>query len=163
MDLNEDTRKRNDTLRDASRIKYSALSGGYDGSTPVIQYGDLANATDVDYFVIKPLAGYTGAMTFRVQTNGISFLAPKITVMDRNGVALATRQSASNKGDELTIRLASVVPDREYYLKVEAAPTAAYKVGRFGVAVYFDGLLQPTALSIDTVLRGAMKAWHLKR
>lgn len=154
FDLNEDTRKPNDTLRDASRIKYSAASGGYDGSTPVVQYGDLANGTDVDIFVVKPLVGYTGAMTFRVQTSGISFLAPKITVMDRNGVVLATRQSTSNKGDALTIRLASVVPDREYFLKVEAAPTAAYRVGRFGVAVYFDGLLQPTAISIDSVLRG---------
>lgn len=154
FDLNEDTRKPNDTLKNASRIKYSAASGGFNGSTPVVQYGDLSNTNDVDYFVIKPLVGYTGPMTFRVQTNGISFLAPKITVMDRNGVVLATRQSLSNSGDSLTIRLASVTPDVDYYLKVEAAPTATYRVGRFGVAVYFDGLLRPTAVSIDTVLRG---------
>lgn len=154
FDLNEDTKKNNDTPKDASRIKYSAVSGGYDGSTPIIQYGDLASGTDVDYFVVKPLIGYTGAMTFRVQTSGISFLAPKITVTDRNGVVLATKQSLSNSGDALTIRLASVQPDKDYFLRVEAAPTATYKIGRFGVAVYFDGLLQPTALSIDTVLRG---------
>ncbi len=154
FDLNEDSRANNDTLRNASRIKYSATSSGYDGSTPVIQYGDLSRSSDIDFFVIKPLIGYTGPMTFRVQTSGISFLAPKISVMDRNGVVLATRQSASNSGDTLSIRLASVVPDQEYFLKVEAASTAAYKVGRYGVAVLFDNLLKPTALSIDTVLRG---------
>ena len=154
FDLNEDAKKTNDLPRNASRIKYSAVSSGYDGSTPIVQYGDLSSASDVDYFVVKPLPGYAGPMTFRVQTSGISFLAPKITVTDRNGVVLATRQSTSSSGDALTIRLTSVTPDRDYYLKVEAAPTAAYKVGRFGVAVYFDGLLQPTAVSIDTVLRG---------
>jgi hypothetical protein len=141
-------------MKNASRIRYSAVSGGYDGSTPITQYGDLANGSDVDYFVVKPLLGYTGSMTFRVQTNGISFLAPKITVLDRNGAVLATRQSTSNSGDTLSIRLTSVVPDQDYYLKVEAASNATYRVGRFGVAVTFDDLLAPTALSIDTVLRG---------
>ncbi len=154
LDLNEDSQKNNNSLKDASRIRYSAVSGGYDGSTPVIQYGDLSKATDVDYFVIKPLVGYTGPMTFRVQTSGISFLGPKITLMDRNGTVLATRQSTSSSGDSLTLRLRNVVPDNEYFLKVEASPTAPYKMGRFGVAVFFDGLLKPTSVSIDTVLRG---------
>ncbi len=163
FDLNEDPRKTNNTLRDASEIKYSAVSGGFNGSTPVVQYGDLSSATEVDFFSIKPLIGYTGPMTFRVQTSGISFLAPKITVMDRNGVVLGTRQSTSNSGDTLSIRLTSVVPDQEYFLKVEASPTAAYKVGRFGVAVIFDGLLRPTALSVDTVLRGRYETLALRK
>ena len=154
MDLNEDVKKTNDAIKDASRIRYSAVSGGFDGSTPVIQYGDLSSLTDVDYFVIKPLVGYSGAMTFRVQTTGISILAPKITLMDRNGVVLATRQSSSSKGDTLSITLASVAPDRDYYLKVEASPTATYRVGRFGVAVTFDGLLRPTSIPVDKVLAG---------
>lgn len=156
----DSTEPTNNSFSGATRIRYSQVSGGYDGSTPVIQYGDLGTTTDVDHFYIKPLLGYSGPMTVRLQTNGISFVTPKITVFDRVGRVLATRTSSSENSDVLSVRLPNVVPDARYYIRVEAAPGAEYTVGRYGIAVIFDGLLRPLALPIDVVMRGRFE--HLK-
>ena len=93
-------------------------------------------------------------MTIRLQTNGISLVTPKITVFDRAGRTLATRTSTSDGSDVIAVRLQSVVPDARYYVRVEAAPGSTHPVGRYGVAVVFDGLLGPLAISLDAVMRG---------
>ncbi len=69
IDLNEES-KNNDSIKNATRIKYSQDSSGYDGSTPLVAYGDLGRATDKDFFELKGFVGYTGAISIRVQTQG---------------------------------------------------------------------------------------------
>lgn len=150
----DSTEPDNNAFVSATRIRYSQISGGYDGSTPVVAYGDLGSVTDVDHFYIKPLLGYSGAMTIRLQTNGISFVTPKITVFDRSGRVLASRTSTSESSDVVSLRLANVIPDARYYIRVEAAPGANYAVGRYGIAAIFDGLLKPLATPLDAVMRG---------
>lgn len=154
-DLNEG-KNGNATLKNATRIKYSQLSGGYDGSTPLAAYGDITTRTDVDIFWVKPLVGYSGPTTFRVQTAGLSQLGANVTLMSATGQTLA--QGTVSSGGTLTLTLASVVPDQKYHIRVEAAPGAVAGVGRYGVGVTFNGLLRPTAMSLDQVLRGPYEA-----
>ncbi len=152
-DLNDADRP-NDTVKRATRLKYSATSGGFDGSTPVVGYGDLTTRTDVDIFYLKQFSGYTGPISFRVQTAGISLLAPTVTVTDSAGRVLATKTATGTRGDTLAITLPTTRRDETYFVRIAAAPGAASGVGRFAVAGTFDALLRPTALSLDAVMRG---------
>ena len=154
IDVNEGT-KGNNTIRDATRLAFSQSSSGYDGSTPMIGFGDVGSATDVDYFDVRTLLGYSGPMTFRVQTTGISMLAPRVSLIDVNGRVLQTKVGVNTNGTVVTIKIPSSVSDGRYYLRIDAAPTSTYKVGRYGVAVTFDGLQGPLGITIDQVLRGS--------
>ncbi len=49
LDFNE-SKSANDSASKATRIKFSQVSGGYDGTTPVVAYGDLSSPSDVDFF-----------------------------------------------------------------------------------------------------------------
>lgn len=152
-DVNEG-KKGNSTFKNATRIKYSAVSAEFDGSTPVVAYGDLTTRTDTDIFFLKGFPGYTGPISFRVQTTGISLLTPRVTVYDAAGDVLSQSLTAGATGTTLTLTIPNSIPDDQYFVKVEAAPNAPHKIGRFAIGATFVGLLRPTALSLDEVLRG---------
>ena len=145
----------NGTLASATRIRYPHLSAvGEDGSVPLVAWGDITTRSDVDVFWVKPLAGYTGPMTVRVQTAGISLLAPKVTLFDPNGRQIAQATSTAAAGDVVTLTVPSVRGDEKYYIRVEAAPGPAAGVGRFGIGATLDKLVKPTATPLDAALRG---------
>ncbi|MFO0942951.1 MAG: hypothetical protein U0930_19615 [Pirellulales bacterium] len=146
-------KKSNNTLADGTRIKYSQVSW-HNGSTPLVVWGDLTTATDVDYFYVPALAGYTGPMSIRLQTDGISQVTPKMTITDGAGRPLGQVTSSSSSSDSVSITLPKVVPDRRYYLRVESQAGSNYRVGRYAISVTFDGLLQPTATPLQSVMRG---------
>ena len=68
VDTNEGT-KGNNTIKDATRVRYSAVSGGYNGSTPIVEYGDIASATDLDYFRSAHVGGLHRSYDFQ-SSNG---------------------------------------------------------------------------------------------
>lgn len=147
----------NATFRTATRIRYSQESGGYDGSTPLAVYGDITARADADTFWVKPLIGYTGPITFRLQTAGVSLLAAKLSVYDDAGRLLGSVTGTGSAG-VLTFTVPRTVADQKVYARVEAAPGTTFAVGRYGLGVTFDGLLRPTPVSLDAVLRGPYEA-----
>lgn len=148
----------NATFRTATRVRYSQESDGYDGSTPLAVYGDLTARTDVDVFWVEPLTGYTGPITFRLQTAGVSLLAAKVSVYDGAGRLLGTATGTGSAGGVLTLTVPRTFPDQKVYARIEAAPGTAFAVGRYGLGVTFDGLLGPTPVGLETVLRGPYEA-----
>ncbi len=141
----------NNTIQTSTRIKYDS---SFNGSTPLVIYGDVTTATDVDVYYLPVLDTYSGAMTVRLQTTGVSLVAPKLSVMDPKGNVIATASGTGSEGDTIALTLPQVSAGGKYYVKVEAAPGATFAVGRYGLAVTFDGLLQPSVLSLDAVLQG---------
>ena len=109
VDFNEGARG-NNTIANATRLRFSENSGGFNGSTPVVGYGDVANASDLDYFDVRMLAGYSGPITIRVQTTGISLLTPRVSLIDNSGRVLQTKSGANTNGTVVTIRIPSSVP-----------------------------------------------------
>jgi hypothetical protein len=149
-DLNEGS-SGNDTANHATRINYP---GGYTGSTPLVVYGDVTTGSDVDYFSLPVPSNYAGPLTVHLQTTGVSLLAPRLTVFDSSGTPLAVADGSGTQGDTVTLTLPRVTPGANYFIRVDAEPGSTFVVGRYGVAITFDGLLQSTAMSIDQVLRG---------
>jgi len=153
-DLNEGSTG-NEVIKDATRIRFHS---SFDGTTPLVIFGDVTTPADSDMFYLPVLDTYSGPMSVRVQTAGISLLAPTLTVLDKNGTVLATATATGTQGDAVTLTLPSVTAGGKYYIQVTAAPGAATAVGRYGIAVTFDGLNAVTPEATDAVLRGPYDA-----
>lgn len=158
-DLNEGSGG-NGSLANATRIKYSQVSDGYNGATPLVVYGDITTLRDIDYYSIKTLTGYRGPLTIRLQSSGISLLAPRLTVFDSLGRRVAGAVSTNPTGDVLTVTLSRVAPDTTYYLRVEGATRDVFGIGRYGLAVTFDDRLTVPASAVDAVLRSRFESFR---
>lgn len=150
-----DLDKENSTLKEATRLRYPHLdTAAEDGSLPLVGYGDITTRGDVDTFWVKPLPGYRGPVTVRVQTGGVSLLDAKVTLLDTAGRAVATGVASGTGNGFVALTFKSVIPGEKYYIRVEAAPGSAFAVGRFAVGVTLDRLAKPTATPLEKVLTG---------
>jgi len=141
-------------IQTAALIRYPSDDGiPFTGTTPLVAHGSLVDDGQTDVFAVQTLADYMGPMTFRLQTAGISLMAPDLIVYDANGNILGQAQSTQILGDVVTIHLDSVAANTTYYVGVEAATTGLFAVGRYGVAVTFDATLKTTSDQIAGMLR----------
>src|SRR5262249_20859410 len=149
-----DRNEPNDSFATATQISYSGLSPVYTGTTPLVAYGDRTTLADVDYFWVKPLAGYIGPVTFQLQTAGVSSLAPRLRVYDQNFNLVGQAQSTSVFGDVVSVHLAANNPlAQRYYIQIDSSRSDLFGIGRYGLAVSFDNLVvNPDAL--PAILRG---------
>jgi hypothetical protein len=146
----------NDRMSTATRIRYSQDSDGYNGATPLVVFGDITTSQDLDYFWIKPLDGYTGRVTFQLQTAAISALTARLTIYDEAGGILGRADITNPLGGAVSVTLDHVVPDDRYFARVEALGSDLFAVGRYGLVVTFDDNLAPSfpAERLQAVLRG---------
>jgi hypothetical protein len=141
----------NDTISTATTIQ---PPGSWTGATPLVAYGDVSTNKDVDVFAVRPPSGYRGPITLRLQSSGISLLAPHFSVLDARGHVLADAQAQSDTGDVVTLHLGQSDPNATYYLRVQGATSDVFGIGSYGVAVGFDTLSKVSTATIDSVLRG---------
>ncbi|HSQ58282.1 MAG TPA: matrixin family metalloprotease, partial [Gemmata sp.] len=128
--------------------------GSYDGQTPLVIFGDISTRRDVDVFEVRNQNDYSGAVTFHLQSRGVSLLAGRLTILDSAGHVLASRAGTGASGSALSITLTTTVPAERYFVVVRAAGGSFTPVGRYGLGVTFDGLVKPTATPLAAVLRG---------
>jgi hypothetical protein len=124
----------------------------YTGTTPLTAFGDMVAPGQNDFFSVQT-ANFSGPMTFRLQTAGISLLAPELTVYDANGNVLGQAESTSDQGDTVSVQLTSATANTTYYIGVEAATSGLFAAGRYGLAVTFDATLKTTPDQIASMLR----------
>jgi hypothetical protein len=149
------SRAHNHTIQTAASMRYPSDDGvPYTGTTPLVASGSLTAAGQNDVFSVQTLPSYTGPMTFRLQTSSISLLAPQLTVYDASGNVLGQAQSTNPLGDVVSVQVAGVAANATYYVRVTAATTDLFAVGRYGVAVTFDAMLKTTPDQITALLRG---------
>jgi hypothetical protein len=146
-DINEGSNG-NDTRDRATQVRFD------EDYYPGIAFGDLTTSQDVDWFRIDTPDDYSGPMSVRVLTAGISLLSPRISLTDEDGNVISTAQSANPMGTFVNLTLPNVEEDGRYFLRVERATNDNFGVGRFGLAVTFDDILKVRPSSIDAVLRG---------
>jgi hypothetical protein len=142
----------NETLATAKPIPYPSAT--YGGESPLVTWGDMTTLSDADFYSVSASTDDPGPMTFRLQTAGISLLEPRLTVYDASGNVLGTAQSTNLTGGTITVHLNSPTGGALYYIKVQGATQNVFGIGRYGLAVSFDNLLQVSPASIDAVLRG---------
>ena len=139
-------KKLNDTISNATPVR----SSSFDGSAPLLNYGDISSPTDLDYYNINALSTYTGPVTVRLRVHGLSMFQGSLSITDRKGNVLTTGTAASF-GQDVVLRL-NVTAQQELYIRVNsAAPTGTFNVGRYALLVSFDRLNQATPQAIELV------------
>ncbi len=81
-------------------------------------------------------------------------MAPEVTIRDDRGVIITQRSVVANEAGIVNLRIPRNVGDKLYYIQVNAKPGATQALGRYAIGVIFDGLVQPTAVPLDQVMRG---------
>jgi hypothetical protein len=143
----------NHSFKSATGMPYPTAPAGFDGATPLVVFGKLTSSSESDVFSVQT-AGYGGAMTFHLQTAGLSLLEPQLIVYDSAGNVLGQAASTTVGGDTITVHLDQVSPNTVYYLRVQAAVKDVFATGRFGLAATFDDTLETSADQLSAVLRG---------
>ncbi len=108
----------NNTMALATEISLdsgSVLPGTY----PSILFGDINNASDVDFFKYENPSGYNGLITFTVVSDGISLLAPGLSVFNKDGGLIQRVESSSTRGDVLSLSVHSSGSEGKYFVKVD--------------------------------------------
>lgn len=128
--------------------------GSYDGRTPLVAFGDIAGAGDTDVYALRvPLSNYQGGATVRLQTSGISLLAPRLVVVDSRGTVVGEAAGDGAGGSTRAVRIDRIAPNATYYLKVSGASAGAFGFGNYGLAVSFDATSTTPEAALDGVLR----------
>jgi hypothetical protein len=141
----------------ASRMREPAA---YTGETPLVAFGDLRTAADVDFYkFVLPTDGNNDdrddrTVTVRLQSTGASLLAPKVTVYNPSGAVLGTLDSDRLTGDTLQVPLTNLLEGGTYFVRVEAATSDVFGVGRYGLSVRFDDTSSVSDEVIGTLLGG---------
>lgn len=129
--------------------------GSFDGSSPLVAFGDVSSTKDLDYYTFRGPSGYTGPATIRLQSAGISLLTTRLTVLDSSGrVVLGQARAESGQGDVVSVQLPQISPNATYMVLVQGATSDAFGIGQYGLAVTFDGRNTISPAALDTVLRG---------
>lgn len=148
----------NDTLDRATRIKYAdeAEEGAaiYDGSTPLVVYGDVGGSADTDLFRLDILPGYTGPVTVRIVTAGISQLAPHLTLLSRRGQVLESVAVLAGQDATLVIPAAT---DGKYYLQIDGPESGLADTGAYALVATFDARLTVSQADITRVVRAGRR------
>jgi hypothetical protein len=91
----------------------------------------LSSSQDTDVFRFQPQGGvsYAAGLDVRVQTQGISLLAPTLTVTNASGQVLAT-SSAGPLAGGVSLHLGGIASNATYYVKVSGSADV-FGVGAF--------------------------------
>jgi hypothetical protein len=144
-------RSRNHTVQTASAIRSDNDGAPFTGTTPLLASGNLTALGQHDFYAVQTLAS-TGPMTFRLQTAGLSLLAPELIVSDASGNVVGQAQSTSVLGDSVTVHLDSVTANTIYYIRVQATTSDLFAVGRYRIGVTFDSLLKTSPNQLAALL-----------
>jgi len=124
------------------------------GSRPVLLFGDLTSSSDLDHYKFRVPAGYSGPVTIRLQTAGVSLLQGKLSVLDSNGNSLGQVSLNQLGGGMASITLPNAASGTELTIRIESLENSGFQVGAYGLAVTFDSRSEVSPQAIGAVLNG---------
>lgn len=152
----------NDSFANATRLRLVDAYGLDEGSGPSIVYGDIRDLADDDYFVIPTPSYYTGPMTVRLATRGISLLEPELTIFNSAEAQLAQSSSQVVGGAVLTMQIPSIAAGEDYFLRVSGAATDVFGIGGYSLTVTFDAINVVDQTLIEELAGGAYRLLSAK-
>jgi hypothetical protein len=109
---------------------------------------DIAAAGQAECFTVSAPAGTTGTMTVTAQSQGLSLLAPKLSVYAADQVTLlGTAISSGQYGTTLTVTVPNITPGQQLFVRVRGADTTAFGTGNYSLGLSFGNLPPPTEAS----------------
>jgi hypothetical protein len=147
----------NNTLATAANITPPSAPGSdtFDGGTPLLVFGDVTTTSQGDYFSIHVPADYSDAITFQVQTTGLSLLAPSLTIYDSTGHVLGHAEASGSTGGTISVQIGEVTPSQTYFARVTGARSDVFAVGRYALVASFDSNSIISDAQLQAIVQGA--------
>jgi len=121
----------NETINDPTNIN-SELKQSTDGL--VENDMDITTTSDVDFFKMR-LQAWTGStMTVKVQSTGLSLLAPKLTIYAEDKVTVLGTATGTS-GSTISLTVNGVGNNHLFYFKVQGADSTAFGTGAYALTV----------------------------
>jgi hypothetical protein len=120
---------------------------------------DMTHATDQEYYTFTAPSGTAGTLQVAAQSQGLSLLAPKLTVYaaDQQTV-LASASGAGQYGTTLAVTVNGVAAGQQFYVKVTGADTSVFGTGAYALNLTFGNNPLPAAPSpVTTTAAGLVK------
>jgi hypothetical protein len=136
-DLNEQSTS-NDEPTSATQLKLNSVAGANPGSAPSLMYGVITSHSDVDFFGLATPEGYSGAITITLQSQEISLLAPRLTILDGEGAPLGEAVSISSEGNTLVVTLSHPPADGRLLIQVASGRSDVFGLGAYSLLAKFD-------------------------
>ncbi len=145
----------NNTLATAANISAPLGTGSLDGGTPLVVFGDVTATSQRDFFSIQVPANYTDAITFQVQTTGLSLLAPSLTLYDGSGHVVGHAEAGGATGGTVSVQIGEANPSQTYYVRVSGARSDVFGVGRYALVASFDSSNVISDAQLQAIVQGA--------
>src|SRR3954469_8112693 len=126
----------NNTFSNATTLVVAGAPDVVPGSVPVLVYGDISSAGDLDFFRLKVPDTYSGPVTIELRSTGISLLSPRLQVYDENRALLQDLASTSKAGDTLIYTIPNASRNDVYYLAV-FGPSDMFGLGGYALKTTF--------------------------
>ncbi|MCI0460235.1 MAG: matrixin family metalloprotease, partial [Gemmataceae bacterium] len=111
---------------------------------------DLTTWTDVDFYKFTVPSGFSGTLTARIQSTGISQLSPTLTIYNASQQQLGT--ISGYHGATLDLSVTGLTVGQPVYIKVSAAEASEFGIGWYGMAAKFGTAALPTIPLVNTQL-----------
>jgi Matrixin len=97
---------------------------------------------DIEWYKITVPASTTGTMVVRMQSAGLSLLAPSLAAFNSAGNTILGQQISYNLGDTVTVAIKNVSPGQVYDIRCQGSTTGPSGFGTYGLQVNFGSLTQ---------------------
>lgn len=125
-----DSGGRNDSLASASSLNFDSAGDG-------IFAADLTTMGDVDYYRLVAPADADGSLIVSVDVDGLSLLAPQVSLYDSAGTLVDAANVGDAYGTSATLQFSGVVAGGTYYVMADGATTDAFGMGAYRLNVDF--------------------------
>ncbi|HZU35779.1 MAG TPA: matrixin family metalloprotease, partial [Gemmataceae bacterium] len=112
--------------------------------TALVTNLDITKAGELDYYQFTAPAGCGTSLTVKVQSQGLSLLAPTLTLYNGSQTQLATVSGAGHYGTTLTVTYNGLTAGQTYYVKVAGADSSAFGTGAYALTLDLGSNPSPT-------------------
>lgn len=106
------------------------------GTDSRLVYGDIASATDQDWY--SWTASDANSTSLRVRVSGFSLLSARMTLFDAN-LNMIGSVTASGPGQDLTMSNVHLDSGAKYFMRVDAAPGGSFTSGQYRFRINANG------------------------
>jgi hypothetical protein len=120
--------------------------------TALVSNLDITTAGENEYFTFNAPSGTSSNLTVKVQSSGLSLLAPTLTVYNSSQTQIGYASGAGQYGTTLSVTVSGVTANQKFYVKVTGADTTALGTGAYALTLNFGTGASPTVPLPNTTL-----------
>jgi len=141
----------NETLATASVLTTSGDAGWNGGEVPIVAWGELQSSSDVDVYRVSATPDYSGTVSFRLQTTGLSQLRGRVQVYNGAGQLLGSA-AASSSNTDLRVAVSGTTGSETFYVRVSAVNSSATGEGSYAIVATCDSKVKASTSFIRQVV-----------